>query len=113
MRTTIIHSEKARAAIETWVDACHPRRDDGSPAISLQALRERAERILCRSHDTDTEILMRTPHAALAGETPWEMLYHSPGGIARLENILDLLDQGRLVVLPVVGRYRLPERRAV
>ncbi len=113
MRTTVLHSDQAHLAFAAWVKAQYPHINDGSPTISLQALRERTEHILGRMYaETDAETLMRTPNAFLSGETPWNALYHTPGGADRLVNVLDLIEQGRLEALPVTGRYKLTERRA-
>jgi len=78
-------------------------------SVSIQQLRERMERVFGWSQNA--EILMRIPHALLSGETPWDVLYHTPCGPRRIENILDLMEQGRLLDLakpqnPATARRR-------
>jgi len=86
--------------------------DDGiSSGTTVQNLRERTEQVFGWTHNADAEYLMRTPHVLLDGETPWDVLYYSSGGASRLENILDLLEQGVLETLPLAACYNGPDRR--
>ena len=78
---------------------------------STQKLRERMERVF--GWLINAEILMRLPHAFLGGETPWEVLYHTPGGARRIENILDLVEQDRLRVLSVRSKAKTSSRYAI
>ena len=79
--------------------------------ISIQDLRERMERVF--GWLQNSEILMRTPHSLLGGETPWDVLYHTSGGARRIENILDLVDQGRLVEFPTQKHFKTACRHAI
>jgi len=83
-----------------------------STGATVQDLRERTEHVFGWTHDADAEYLMRTPHVLLGGETPWDVLYYSSGGANRLENVLDLVEQGILEALPLAADYGGLERRS-
>jgi len=77
------------------------------PGTSVQDVRDRMESVFGWHRNAD--LLMRLPHPLLAGETPWDVLFYTPGGAARITAILDQVERGRLAVLPV--RRRPIDRR--
>ena len=87
--------------------------DEESTGATVQDLRERTEQVFGWTHNADAEYLMRTPHVLLGGESPWDVLYYSSGGANRLENVLDLVEQGILEALPVATYYDGLDRRMI
>jgi hypothetical protein len=107
MKASEIKTKLTWADLGAWIDVNEPNL--APSGISIQDVRERMERVM--DWREDAEFMMRTPSALLGGETPWDVLYYTPGGGHRLMNVLDLVEQKRLAEFPVPSTEVQVERR--